>query len=120
MSKMQRNKQHAWSFRQLRAFVVYKAQRAGMPVLFVDPRHTSRPCSRCGYVEKKNRRRDTPLPLKWRGFVGFSHGGSPSYRPLSRPAGFCRLSQSSTSTASPPDISSMLSDTEPVRDCVND
>jgi putative transposase len=54
--KTQRNKQHSWSFRQLRAFVVYKAQRAGIPVLFVDPRNTSRTCSRCGYVEKKNRR----------------------------------------------------------------
>jgi IS605 OrfB family transposase len=52
----QRNKQHAWSFRQLREFLVYKARRAGILVLFVDPRHTSRTCHRCGYVDKRNRR----------------------------------------------------------------
>ena len=52
----QRAKQHNWSFRQLREFVVYKAQRLGVPVIFVDPRNTSRTCSRCGFVEKRNRR----------------------------------------------------------------
>jgi IS605 OrfB family transposase len=52
----QRAKQHNWSFRQLREFVVYKAQRLGVPVIFVDPRNTSRTCSRCGFVEKHNRR----------------------------------------------------------------
>jgi putative transposase len=54
--KAQRNKQHNWSFRQLRAFLVYKAQRVGVPLLFVHPRNSSRTCSRCGYVEKRNRR----------------------------------------------------------------
>jgi putative transposase len=54
--KRQRAKQHNWSFRQLREFLSYKAQRAGIALLFVDPRNTSRTCSRCGYVEKRNRR----------------------------------------------------------------
>jgi IS605 OrfB family transposase len=54
--KKQRSKQHNWSFRQLRDFLVYKAQRAGIPLLFVDPRNSSRTCNRCGYVDKKNRR----------------------------------------------------------------
>jgi IS605 OrfB family transposase len=54
--KTQRSKQHNWSFRQLREFLVYKAQRAGVPLLFVDPRNSSRTCNRCGYVDKKNRR----------------------------------------------------------------
>lgn len=54
--KGQRNKHHSWSFRQLRTFISYKAQRAGVPVVFVDPRNTSRTCSRCGFVEKRNRR----------------------------------------------------------------
>ena len=54
--KAQRNKQHNWSFRQLRAFLVYKAQRVGVPLLFVHPRNSSRTCSCCGYVEKRNRR----------------------------------------------------------------
>jgi IS605 OrfB family transposase len=54
--KDQRNKQHGWSFRQLQAFIVYKAQRLGIPLVLVDPRNTSRTCTRCGYVDKRNRR----------------------------------------------------------------
>src|SRR5262245_24969844 len=54
--KRQRAKQHNWSFGQLRAFLTYKAQRAGVPVLFVDPRNTSKTCSRCGHVDTRNRR----------------------------------------------------------------
>jgi IS605 OrfB family transposase len=45
-----------WGFGQLGAFVAYKAKRAGVPVVFVDPRNTSRECSECGCVDKKNRR----------------------------------------------------------------
>jgi putative transposase len=54
--KGQRNKQHGWSFRQLREFIAYKAQRLGIPLVFVDPRNTSRTCSQCGHVDKRNRR----------------------------------------------------------------
>jgi IS605 OrfB family transposase len=54
--KKQRSKQHNWSFRQLRDFLAYKAKRAGIPLLCVDPRNSSRTCQRCGYVDKKNRR----------------------------------------------------------------
>lgn len=56
LRKGQRNKQHNWGFRQLREFLVYKAKRAGVVLLFVDPRNSSRTCNRCGYVDKKNRR----------------------------------------------------------------
>jgi len=44
-----------WSFAQLQAFIAYKAKRAGVPVLFVDPRYTSQGCSSCGTIDKKNR-----------------------------------------------------------------
>ena len=54
--KGQRNRQHSWSFRQLVAFIAYKAQRLGIPLVLVDPRNTSRTCSHCGYVDKRNRR----------------------------------------------------------------
>ena len=56
LRKRQRAKHANWSFRQLREFLAYKCQRAGIPLLFVDPRNTSRTCNRCGYVDKKNRR----------------------------------------------------------------
>lgn len=54
--KAQRNRHHGWSFAQLRSFVEYKATIAGVPVVVVDPRNTSRGCNRCGFVDKRNRR----------------------------------------------------------------
>jgi IS605 OrfB family transposase len=54
--KRQRARQHNWSFGQLRQFISYKAQKAGVPVMLVDPRNTSRTCSRCGFVSKRNRK----------------------------------------------------------------
>ena len=54
--KGQRHKHHSWSFRQLREYISYKALIAGITVVFVDPRNTSRTCSRCGFVDKRNRR----------------------------------------------------------------
>ena len=54
--KAQRARHHSWSFHQLRAFIVYKAILAGVPVVLVDPRNTSRTCSVCGHCEKKNRK----------------------------------------------------------------
>jgi IS605 OrfB family transposase len=50
-----RAKFHGWSFSQLRAFVEYKAQLSGLPVVAVDPRNTSRTCSACVHCEKANR-----------------------------------------------------------------
>jgi IS605 OrfB family transposase len=50
-----RNRLHNWSFGQLRAFVAYKAARAGVPVVYVDPRYTSQGCSCCGTIDKRNR-----------------------------------------------------------------
>ncbi|OGD58854.1 transposase [Candidatus Bathyarchaeota archaeon RBG_13_52_12] len=52
----QRGRHGKWAFGQLRAFVEYKARVAGVPVLVVEPRDTSRRCSRCGHVERANRR----------------------------------------------------------------
>ncbi|MFQ5795750.1 MAG: RNA-guided endonuclease InsQ/TnpB family protein, partial [Candidatus Bipolaricaulia bacterium] len=45
----------SWSFRQLADFINYKAARKGIPVVFVDPRKTSKTCSRCGYSSRYNR-----------------------------------------------------------------
>lgn len=53
--RSQRSRLHSWSFAQLRAFVAYKAKRAGVPVLFVNPRYTSQACSCCGVIDKRNR-----------------------------------------------------------------
>jgi putative transposase len=45
-----------WSFDQLRQFISYKAEVAGIPVIAVNPRNTSRTCSQCGHCDKANRR----------------------------------------------------------------
>ena len=52
---IQRARLGNWGFGQLGAFVSYKAKRAGVPVVFVDPRDTSRQCAACGCIDKKNR-----------------------------------------------------------------
>jgi putative transposase len=54
--RQQRARQGGWAFAQLRSFVEYKARRAGVPLVLVDPRNTSRTCSVCGHCEKANRR----------------------------------------------------------------
>lgn len=53
--RRQRARHHNWAFAQLRAFVEYKARLAGLPVVLVDPRNTSRTCPECGCVDKLNR-----------------------------------------------------------------
>jgi IS605 OrfB family transposase len=51
-----RNRLSGWAFHQLRGFIDYKALAAGVPVVAVDPRNTSRTCSRCGHCAKGNRK----------------------------------------------------------------
>lgn len=53
--KDQRTRLHSWAFAQLGTFVEYKARRVGVPVVFVDPRNTSRQCSECWHTHRTNR-----------------------------------------------------------------
>jgi putative transposase len=54
--KPQRATFSSWAFAQLRTFIEYKAQQAGVPVFRIDPRNTSRTCPTCGHCEKANRK----------------------------------------------------------------
>jgi putative transposase len=54
-SRRQRARLHNWGFHELRSLIVYKATLAGVSVLLVDPRNTSRQCSCCGLIDKRNR-----------------------------------------------------------------
>jgi IS605 OrfB family transposase len=54
--KSERTKLHSWSFAELGGMLDYKAKFAGVPLLRIDPRNTSRQCSKCGHTEKANRK----------------------------------------------------------------
>lgn len=54
--KSQRNRLHGWAFAQLRQYLAYKAKLAGIPMVAVDPRNTSRTCPCCGVIDKANRK----------------------------------------------------------------
>ena len=53
--KPQRAQMTGWAFFQLRQFIEYKAQLAGVVLGIVDPKNTSRTCAECGHCEKANR-----------------------------------------------------------------
>lgn len=55
LTAAQRGERNSWSFHQLQAFIAYKAKRAGVPVVIVDARNTSRKCPRCGHTTRANR-----------------------------------------------------------------
>lgn len=54
--KSQRRQHSSWAFADLRSKIEYKANLAGIPVIAVDPRNTSRTCPVCGCVDKANRK----------------------------------------------------------------
>lgn len=55
LRKPQRATHSSWAFAQLGAFLTYKAARAGVPIIAVDPAYTSQRCTACGYTDKRNR-----------------------------------------------------------------
>ena len=72
-SKTERRRTNNWAFYQLRLFVGYKANIAGVPVVFVPPAYTSQTCSRCGHIHPikgKNYRHGKVFKC---GHCGFEH-----------------------------------------------
>jgi len=55
-SRAMRTELNSWAFHQLKLFIAYKCQRAGVPLIEVDPRYSSQTCSGCGHCEKGNRK----------------------------------------------------------------
>ena len=55
LRKPQRATHASWAFAQLGAFLTYKAARAGVPFVQVDPAYTSQRCTACGHIDRRNR-----------------------------------------------------------------
>jgi putative transposase len=68
--KSQRRQHHSWSFHDLRQKIAYKAALAGVPVILVDPKNTSRTCPICGCVDKRNRSTQSKFSCIRCGFSG--------------------------------------------------
>jgi IS605 OrfB family transposase len=54
--KAERARHSSWSFSQLQNFIKYKSKLNGVEVKFVNPKNTSRECSKCGFTDKANRK----------------------------------------------------------------
>jgi IS605 OrfB family transposase len=68
--KAQRSRHHSWGFYQLRQFIEYKSKMAGVPVILVNPRNTSRLCPKCGHTDKTNRTNRDVFRCVQCGFAG--------------------------------------------------
>lgn len=53
-----------WSFHHLRQCIEYKSRLAGVAVVTVGPRNSSRTCNECGHCEKANRRDQAAFKCK--------------------------------------------------------
>ena len=60
---------HSWAFLQLKMFLLYKAVLAGIPLIEVDPRNSSRECSECGHTDKANRPSQSKFSCRSCGFT---------------------------------------------------
>jgi IS605 OrfB family transposase len=69
LRKPQRATHSSWAFAQLGAFIAYKARKAGVPVVHVDPAYTSRTCAECGHTDKANRVSQARFACRNCGFV---------------------------------------------------
>lgn len=72
LSRDQRAQLSAWPFHQLGAHIEYKARRAGVPFLTVDPAYTSQTCPVpwCGHTERANRATRDHFECRRCGFAG--------------------------------------------------
>jgi putative transposase len=72
VSRDQRARLSTWPFQQLGEFIEYKARRAGVPFIEVDPAYTSQKCPVlwCGHTEKANRPERDTFCCRRCGFAG--------------------------------------------------
>ncbi|MGA5137654.1 RNA-guided endonuclease InsQ/TnpB family protein [Streptomyces azureus] len=91
----------SWSFAQLGQFITYKARKAGVPVVHVDPAYTSRTCAECGHIDAANRVSQAWFACRSCGFV--DHADRNSSRNIrARAWELWRRGAQSTAPAPPP------------------
>lgn len=56
LNRAMRTELNSWAFFQLKTFLHYKAKRAGVTMIEVDPRYSSQTCSKCQHCERANRK----------------------------------------------------------------
>ncbi|WP_073950813.1 RNA-guided endonuclease InsQ/TnpB family protein [Streptomyces kebangsaanensis] len=101
LRKPQRATHSSWAFAQLGAFIAYKARRAGVPVVYVDPAYTSRTCAECGHLDRANRVSHAWFACRSCGFVDHAdRNGSRNIR--ARAWELWRCGAQSTAPAPPP------------------
>jgi IS605 OrfB family transposase len=101
LRKPQRATHSSWSFAQLGQFISYKARKAGVPVVYVDPAYTSRTCAKCGHIDKANRVSQARFACRSCGFV--DHADRNSSRNIrARARELWRCGAPSTAPAPPP------------------
>ncbi|CCK30028.1 transposase [Streptomyces davaonensis JCM 4913] len=101
LRKPQRATHSSWAFAQLGQFIAYKARRAGVPVVYVDPAYTSRTCAECGHVDRANRVSQAWFACRSCGFV--DHADRNSSRNIrARAWQLWRRGAQSTAPAPPP------------------
>lgn len=55
--KRVRSRLHRWPWAQLQTLICYKAQAAGLKILFVNPAYTSQMCATCGQIGVRSKHR---------------------------------------------------------------
>ncbi|MEU2251138.1 transposase [Streptomyces sp. NPDC019224] len=85
LRKPRRTTFHSWAFAQPGSFIVYKAKKAGVPVICIDPAYTSQECSQCHRTARANRPAQARFACKACGFI--DHADDNSAHNISRRGG---------------------------------
>jgi putative transposase len=89
----QRATLHSWAFHQLGHFIAYKARRAGVVVVWVDPAYSSQACSECGHVDRDNRPDQARFCCRSCGFAGHADWNAACNIAMRGAAGWAAVNQ---------------------------